>query len=168
MVAVTGVLVAAAYYIQNMRVNEKIRRRDIVFQRLNVNVLQHYKIFYDVVRMVDWETLEEFRRKYSRWTNPEAIAEIMYIMNHYNSIGIMLKDGIVEADEVYKLYAPSSMIAIYEKFLPFLNTFESEYVSGFKYLYEYTRKRYPASEWGLSRSLEEELERDRRRVSSVA
>jgi hypothetical protein len=36
-----------------LRTNEKMRRRDRVFQRLNINVLEHNKIYYDVVRMVD-------------------------------------------------------------------------------------------------------------------
>ena len=163
MVAATGVLVAAAYYVQNLRTNEKIRRRDMVFQRLNVNTIQWYNILYDVLKMVDWETLEEFRRKYSRWTNPEAIAKIMYIMNHYNSLGILLKDGIVGDDEVYNLYAPSSMVALYEKFLPFLNTFGSEYMGGFRYLYDFTKRRYPDRVFRLTRSLEDELENDRMR-----
>jgi hypothetical protein len=100
-----------------------MRRRDRVFQRLNINVLEHNKIYYDVVRMVDWDILEEYQRKYSRWVNPEAAAKILYIMDHYNSLGILLKDGIIEAGELFKIYAPSSVVSIYEKFLPYLSIF---------------------------------------------
>jgi hypothetical protein len=47
----------------------------------------------------------------------------LYIMDHYNSLGILLKDGIIEAGELFKIYAPSSVVSIYEKFLPYLSIF---------------------------------------------
>jgi len=163
MVAATGVLVAAAYYVQNLRLNERIRRRDMVFQRLNVNMIQWYNILYDVLRMVDWETLEDFRKKYDRWSNPEAMAKMMYIFNHYNSLGILVRNGIVDALEVYQLYAPSTIINLYNKFRPFLDTFPHEYMSGFRFLADDARKRYPEEGlFGLTRSLEERVDHDKK------
>ncbi len=158
-----GVFVAAVYYVYNMRNADRLRRRDWVFQKLNIGLLEHYKIYLDVTMMTDWDTLEDFTRKYNKWSNPEALAKLLYLISHYNSLGILLKDGIIEGDELYKLYAPSSIVSIYEKFLPFLSIYEHEYMSGFKHLYEYTKKRYPNGVWMLNRSLEEQLEGYRKR-----
>ncbi|MBM3291569.1 hypothetical protein FJY84_02710 [Candidatus Bathyarchaeota archaeon] len=164
MIAATGVLVAAVYYIMNLRNTEKSRKRDWIFQQLNINRREHYKIFLDVTMMTDWDTLEDFTRKYNKWSNPEAIANLLYLISHYNSLGILLKDGIIEVDELYNLYAPSSIVSIYENFLPYLMQFEHEYMSGFKYLYDLTKRRYPGKKWSrLTRSLEEQLENYRSR-----
>ena len=59
-----GVCVAALYYVMMLRSTEKIRRRDLVFQRLQVPMQQHYDAFYTVMKMTDWKTTEEFERKY--------------------------------------------------------------------------------------------------------
>jgi len=98
-----GVCIAATYYVITLRNTEKIRRRDMVFQKLNPNMIQHYQITYDVVRMTDWDTLEEYYKKYSRWVNPEAHRKVVYLFNHYNALGILLKDKIVDSEQVFKL-----------------------------------------------------------------
>jgi len=61
----TGVCFAAYYYVMTLQNTEKIRKRDMVFQKLSVSSYQFYDLLYEVSRMVDWETLEEFTRKYS-------------------------------------------------------------------------------------------------------
>jgi hypothetical protein len=152
MVAATGVLVAAAYYIQNIRINEKIRRRDQVFQKLQVNMLQHNNVLYEVMNMTDWKTLEELTLKYGRRTNPEAFAKRSYILNHYNCLGILLKDGLVDEDELFQLYPPNTTVALYSEFELWIKTqrmhsdgkpsFPEAY-RGFEYLADVARKRYP-------------------------
>jgi len=160
--AAIGVCVAAFYYVSMIRNMEKIRRRDMVFQKLNINTLEHYKVLFDVQKMVDWDTFEEFERKYSYWVNTEARAKVQYLMNHYNGIGILLKEGIVEAVEVYKQYSPDQIVALYEKFKLYLDRYQYEYMDGFRFLYGETKRRYPdAGKSGLARSLDEIIERAR-------
>ena len=76
MVAATGVLIAAIYYLMALRNTEKIKSRDLIFQRLNVNMIQHYNILYEVLNIRDWNTYEEFLNKYSLTSNPETFAKI--------------------------------------------------------------------------------------------
>jgi hypothetical protein len=63
----------------NLRSTERVKKRDMVFQKLSVNMIQHYDVMYDVVSMTDWETLEDFQRKYSYIANPEGFKKIVYI-----------------------------------------------------------------------------------------
>jgi len=159
--AAIGVCVAAFNYISMIRNTEKISRRDMVFQRLNVNMYQHYKILYDVLNIRDWNTIEEFRSKYSLTANPEAFSKIVYVINHYNCLGILLRDGIVDADEVFQLNPPNAAHAIYTMYEPWIvtqrmsldgkPTYPDNY-KGFEYLYHEIVKRYPGMvplrEWG--------------------
>jgi hypothetical protein len=121
MVATTGVLVAAAYYIQNLRTNEKIRRRDMVFQKTNVNTYQFYDIMFDVARMTDWDTLEEFERKYGYFTSPEVWKKFIYLMSHFNCLGILLRDGFVDANQIFQLYSAGFIMRMCKTFKPWID-----------------------------------------------
>jgi hypothetical protein len=174
--AAIGVCVAAFYYISMIRNTEKIRRRDMVFQRLNVNMIQHYKVMYEVHRMIDWETVEDFYRKYYYIANPEAFPKILYLINHYNSLGILVRDGIVKAEEIFQLYSAGSLVSFYDKFRPYLDITGVQavgdsgvvktdpYFSGIKFLYGVAKRMYPnAGILGIPRSTEEAVERAMRR-----
>ncbi len=58
-----GVGVAAIYYLMMLRNNERLRRRDLVFQKLQVP-LQFYEAYYPVLWTKDWSSYEEFRGKH--------------------------------------------------------------------------------------------------------
>lgn len=168
-VAAIGVCVAAFYYVSMLRNAEKIRRRDMVFQKINVNTYQFYDMMYDVARMTDWNTLEEFQRKYSYWVNPEAYKKFIYIMNHYNCLGILLRDGLVDTGQIFQLHSAGWLMRFCETFRPWMDVqgIHDDYFGGLKYLEAEARRLYPDasrfSDTGLMRSLEEVLERDRKR-----
>jgi hypothetical protein len=51
MAGALGVCMAVSYYVIMLRNTEKTRKRDQVFQKLNVNMLQYNNILYDVLNM---------------------------------------------------------------------------------------------------------------------
>ena len=57
-----GVCVAAVYYVMMVRNNEKLRRRDLVFQRLQPATRDFTAALFSTYKM-QWETIEEIRRK---------------------------------------------------------------------------------------------------------
>jgi len=120
MVAATGVLVAAVYYIQNLRINEKIRRRDLVFQRLHTSSRDFNKALFTTFRMTDWNTIQEWRDKYGYWVDPEACADFFYVLNAFNALGILYKDGIVDPEQIFQLFNSYTIIAFYERFKPMI------------------------------------------------
>jgi hypothetical protein len=57
--------------------------------------------------------MRDLNRKYGFRTNPEVFAKLVYVINHYNCLGILLRDRIVEANEVFQLNPSNSAHAIY-------------------------------------------------------
>jgi hypothetical protein len=115
MVAATGVLVAAGYYIQNLRTNEKIKRRDLVFQRLQASQIQFYEAYLSVY-MLEWKNYEDFRSRY--YGKVEQMSKVYFILSHFNALGILYKDGIADLDQIFQLYTPTSIITMYELLRP--------------------------------------------------
>jgi hypothetical protein len=174
----TGVCFAAYYYVITLRNTEKIKRRDLVFQKLNLNLVQLMNTMYYVRKMVDWDTLEEFSQKYSYWKNTEAFSNLMIMMNYFNLLGWMMKDKIVTAEEVFELVAAGYFKNFYEKFKPWLDDQggkhlpsgerSDNYYDGIHFLYSELIRTHPNGEWrSWSRSLEEEVERRRRPRETV-
>jgi len=70
MVAATGVLVAAAYYIYNTRINQRMmkvtqdsRKAEVTNNILNnLQSLESWKAFFDVMNL-EWKDFEDFAKK---------------------------------------------------------------------------------------------------------
>ena len=122
MFAGIGVGIAAIYYVITLYNTDRLRRRDLVFQRLQVQMQQHYDAFYTVMKMTDWKTTEEFERKYGYWVDHVQFSKFMYIINHFNALGILYKDKIATSDQIFQLYLPMVVIQLYEKFEPMIQS----------------------------------------------
>ena len=171
-VAALGFAVTCTYYIINLRNTEKIRRRDQVFQKLQLNMMQWWDVFFDVMyKYTDFKSVEEFRSKYGYYENPEAHKKIFYVLNHYNSLGSLLKDDLIDADLLFQLYIPWSFMTVYERFelpcikpqgvLPNGVVYDPTSYHGIKYLYAEAKKRYPKLDYPALRTREEFVERGR-------
>jgi hypothetical protein len=156
----------------NLRNTETTKRRDQVFQRLQLNMVQRFDNQFDVMyNYSDFKSVEEFRSKYSRFVNPEAHTRIYYVLNHYNNLGILLKDGLIDADLLFQLYSPWSIVSVYEKYeLPIIRTqgvspngvmYDPMAYYGIKYLYAEAKKRFPTLRWTSVSNQNEFVERGR-------
>ncbi len=161
--------VAAFYYVMALRNNEKTRKNSLVYQRLQA-LHQFYDSYFAVLLMTDWNTMEEFYQKYGPRANFNAHIKYRYVVNHLNTLGIMMKDGLVSADEIFQLYLPYGIIGIYEKFKPILmrdritpsgEVHNPGANKGYELLYYEAKRRYPKSPL-LASSDEERLEHTRR------
>lgn len=117
-------------------------------------MIQWWDIYIDVMyKYADFNSVEDFRKKYGYSSNPEAMKEIYYVLNHYNSLGILLKDGLIDADLLFQLYVPWGFMTIYERFeyafirvqgmFPDGVVYDPKSYYGIKYLYAEARKRFP-------------------------
>jgi hypothetical protein len=148
MVAATGVLVAAIYYIYNMRNTEKTRKREIAFNRFQINRLDYYQAFNEVGKMIDWKTPEEFYEKYGRLNNSEAYSKWMYVMSIYNQAGLLLRSGFASAEDLVELYGPMGIVRIWELFVPVVEWMRTmnkspEYMLAFEELYKVAKRLSP-------------------------
>jgi hypothetical protein len=164
-----GVCVAAFYYIMALQNNEKTRKNSLYYQRLQA-LHQFYDSYFAVLLMTDWNTMEEFYKKYGPRTNYEAHIKYRYTINHYNTLGVMMKNGLISADEIFELYLPYGIIGVYEKFKPMLmrdrvtpsgEVHNPEANKGYELLYIEAKRRYPKSP-PLTSTIEESFEATRR------
>jgi hypothetical protein len=107
MVAATGVLVAAVFYILNLREQRRNMRLTLETRRISliesiasrIITLEGGRILQDLMRC-EWTDYEDFVRKYGSLYNPDANAKRLFYYGTYDSLGAMLRRGIVEAEDL--------------------------------------------------------------------
>ncbi|MBM3291065.1 hypothetical protein FJY84_00110 [Candidatus Bathyarchaeota archaeon] len=132
---------------------------------------QWYDTFFDIMyNYSDFKSVEEFRRKYGQYVNPGVITKIFYVINQFNNLGILLKEGLIDADLLFQLYNPSTVIQIYEKYELIIRTqgiqangviYDPMSYYGYKYLYAEAKKRYPTLKWTFPTNQKDFVERGR-------
>ena len=149
-----GVFVAAVYYIYNMRNTAKIRRRDLVFQRLQTS-LQFFEAYSACLDATGWNTYEEVRDKY--YGKPDLMPKLWLVLNHFNALGLLIKEGLATPEQIFQQYLPISIIAIHEKYkaelviarlTPSMEVHNPKAYEGFELLYKEAIKLYPKSPLG--------------------
>ncbi len=111
-----GVIVALLYYTITIRNTEKMRRKDFIFQSNLARTPEFFDIFNIVMKMWDYETREEYDAKFSE----EHRSRHNYLYNWFNVIGMVYKQGIASADEVFQLYPPNVVISLFELSWPLI------------------------------------------------
>jgi len=66
----------------------------------------------------DWSDYEDFERKYGTENNVEAAAIRYSVWNTFNSLGMMLRKGMVEAEDIYDV--GSVLLYIWVKYKPII------------------------------------------------
>ncbi len=149
-----GVGVAAFYYVMMLRNNENLKKRDFVFQKLQAPI-QFYEAYGPVMWTSDWKTYEEFRQKY--YHKPDLMPKLWYIMNHFNALGLLLKEGLATPEQIFQQYLPISILLVYEKykpeiiaahFTPSMEVHNPDAYAGFELLYSEAKRLYPKTPLG--------------------
>jgi len=143
-----GLIVAITYYTLTLRNTSKARQRELILQRFQGYDLEYMEAFVDVENITDWEDVDEFLKKYGPESNPEAFSKYLYAMSIYNLAGVFLKEKIADADLIFQLYQPNTVIGMWEKFEPITRYFRErrrypDYREPFEFLYNEAKKRYP-------------------------
>jgi hypothetical protein len=122
MVAATGVLVAAAFYILNLR--ETTRNRRVV---LYTTLMQPFyskegqRQGIDLLNM-QWSDWDDFYRRYDSTANPENYANRLSIWNSFELIGQMYRQGLLDIETIYGI-APLIMVNMWAKFKPIIEKY---------------------------------------------
>ena len=170
MAGALGVCVAAIYYVMSIRNAEKARRREIIFRKLPNQDRYYYDAFYTVAKMTDFNTPEEFREKYNYWVNHDAWCKLMYILNNYNLVGMLLTEKLASPEEIFQIYPPNMFVGFYEKFEFVVKRnrvnlsgeeANPDFFKSLEMLYMEAKRRYPKLEVDLAGSHEESMERGR-------
>jgi hypothetical protein len=168
-----GVGVAAIYYVMMLRHTEKLRRRDLVFQRLQMP-LQFYQVYGELLYARDITSFETQRTKWGG--KPEEMGKLWYVLNHFNSLGILMEEGLATPQQIFKQYLPISIILVYERFRgeminsryrhePKLEVHNPDAYKGYELLYKEAKRLYPRTPTGPW--TREDLLRDAREIDEL-
>jgi hypothetical protein len=136
MVAATGVLVAAVFYILNLRVSQKNQEISMKNQELSLKAQQQAaetrqaqlfkeflktqesyeftKMFQEVFYDWSWVDFDDFMAKYGKGSL-DARTKMTVVFNFFEGLGIMVRRGLISADLVYE-FNYNSIIGFWEKY----------------------------------------------------
>ncbi|MFH2112712.1 MAG: hypothetical protein ABIJ47_15805 [Candidatus Bathyarchaeota archaeon] len=108
MVAATGVLIAAIFHVLNMRATRRNMELTLQTRRMGQaeNIAQQtrdsqgMRAYFELLNM-EWMDYDDFEKKYGSDNNVENAAMRYATWSSYNSIGSMLRKGMVEAEDIY-------------------------------------------------------------------
>jgi hypothetical protein len=122
-----GVCVAAVYYVLNMKITIETRRIGLIENiATRQSTVEATKRFYEQMNY-EWSDYEDFDRKYGSENNPEAAANRFAILNDYNTMGMMLRRGLVSVEELYNMGLFSATF-FWGKYRPIIEESRRRYV----------------------------------------
>ena len=138
MAGALGVFIAAIFYVLNLRISQRNMRLTLETRRLSLieNIASHVTDEEGEKRMqelsnYEWTDYADFNRKYGSENNVGASAKRYALWHDYNKIGMMLRKGLVEVEDLYML-GLWAVSLFWEKYKPIV---------------EETRRRYAGKEY---------------------
>jgi len=97
-------------------------------------------------RANEWKTSRDYAKHLEE--TPEDYGFISTTLMQFQSIGTLLKDGVIDSDFLFEIYSPHFIIWIWEKLTPVVELYRDtinypEYFTNFEYLYNVACKKYP-------------------------
>jgi hypothetical protein len=148
MVAATGVLIAAAYYVMNIRNAGRDRRKQMIMMKLPPMSREYYE--WNLKIRNNWKGPEEFDEKYR--LSPELESNVWYIMNIYGVLGQLYVEGLMSLEEAAQAYSPGWLISWWEMFEFYIKRIRytsqgeaayPEFMEGYERLYNDLKRKYP-------------------------
>jgi len=142
-----GIIAGVAYYIMNIHNNQKNQqlqletRQTQIFMQIyqQINTEEVYKSWAELVNVgkIDYE---DYLQKYDSTVNPDHFAKRAQIWYSYNTIGELLRQGIIELNLLNRLSLGPMVITMWERWEHIIwKTREREggpdLWEGFEYLY---------------------------------
>ena len=119
MIAATGVLIAAIYYVLNMRATLETRRIGLIDSIMSRTINKDgFRSYFELMNY-DWRDYGDFERKYGSDNDVVAAATRFENWHSYNSIGTMIRKGMVRAEDLYDM-GMFGVTFIWEKYKPII------------------------------------------------
>ena len=136
MVAATGVIVAAIYYVYNMRISQRnsalalkaqeqnleTRQTQLFMQVMDQMDQQWQADFWDLLNNWQWEDFDDYMKKYGTLENPKFI-NVFSTLEH---IGILVNDGQLNPRRLY-LWIGGFLISLWSKYEPVILGWRERY-----------------------------------------
>ena len=159
MVAATGVLIAAIYYVMNLRITQRnqelnlkalqqsadARQAQFLMQIFNtINDTEFQRNWMEMLWSWKWKDYEEYIEKYG--SDPDKVAQLNQVLQTYEGLGVLLENKLVDAKMLYKMLTWGPILT-WEKYGPMMKewgrrTGESRMYPGFEFLYKEMNRQY--------------------------
>jgi hypothetical protein len=120
MVAATGVLVAAGYYILNMRETSRSRKVALTNNLLQAMFSEEGTRRHISLLNMEWTDLEDFKRKYDSKINEEDFVKRTVFLTNVNYMSYLIEEGLLDIGSVYEVCGE----AIMDNWLKFESIYE--------------------------------------------
>jgi hypothetical protein len=100
MVAATGVIVAAIFYILNLRETTNNRIATFANNRLQTTLTEDWILRSTEIMNMQWSDFEDFKKKYDSSVDPQIYAKRLSLWASYDSIGRMYRQGTINLDYI--------------------------------------------------------------------
>jgi len=174
MVAATGVLIAAIYYIFNMRATlqtrqeaNKTQQQQIAREEINKKIqltntmlqtLYKEEVMRSFAELLNytWIDIQDFLNKYDSSINPDSFDKRSSIFYIFETLGYLLKQGAIDKELIY-INGGSSVIFLWAKFKPIVEMYRKlSYGSDSLTYFEY----FAGEMWRMKRARDPTLVRD--------
>jgi len=120
--------IAAIYYTLTLRYTRRNLETTLETRQIQafMNFVNHTKTteflkqWADVTILQEWETHDEWMEKYGPSVNVESFANFFRVLNVYESIGALVKRGVMDSELFYDSTAPGATIMTWEKVEPWI------------------------------------------------
>jgi hypothetical protein len=119
MMAATGVLVAAIYYILNLRTTLQTRQAQLFMPIYATYSSTEFLKAWSEIMNYQYEDYDDFLSKYGFDVNPDASVKGRMVNAYLEGIGVLMKRGLIEPSFVDDLMS-GVIIGYWEKFEPYL------------------------------------------------
>jgi hypothetical protein len=113
MVAATGVLVAAFYYVYNIRNTTKTRELQVTMQVLSLFSNKDFWKEYKELMLKEWNSVDEYYDKFGKGMTSSIVFPT------FEEIGVLLKRKLIDVSVPWDLYGNATILA-WEKYSPVL------------------------------------------------
>lgn len=141
-----GLIASISYYVRFLRLTNKTQllhletRQVQLFLDITESTAspEFQKLFYRVAFLDEWEDLEDYYANYGPQGNLDAYSEHMFIWQRFDSLGLLLRKGVVDIDLLGDVLMASAL-STWEKYAPVIREARNRFGqpgmwSGFEFL----------------------------------
>jgi hypothetical protein len=147
-IASAGVLIGVAYYILDMRHQNKMRRTDLVLRLASVTDTSEYMDAFAKVGSLQVKDYEDYVKQYGPLDASPMHKAFVKVIGFYGLLGQLLKRKLIEIDLIYDVVGTSYTPAFYERVKPIIIGVRKELnepaaMIEFQYLVDELKKKEP-------------------------
>jgi len=161
MVAATGVLIAAVFYVlnlqtqrRNIKINQETRQIQILLDyNRDFDERFHSMKNYMDMRNAEWSSFDEYQAKYGPSVDPEGHGYRLNMWRSMHVMGLMIRDGLISLD-IFMEYIGDAPAVWWLKYGDLIKEYRirfhlPSYLAGFEYLAGEVNRYRVSKGWGV-------------------